>query len=44
MDTTRKAIAVGVALLVIGGAAFADAGDRIDDRLDRRGDRINKRI
>ena len=28
MDT-RKAIAIGVALLVMGGAAFADTGDRI---------------
>ena len=43
MDT-RKAIAVGVALLVIGGAAFADTGDRVEDRLDKRGDRIENRM
>lgn len=42
MDT-KKAIAVGVALLVVGGAASADTGDRIDRRLDRRGNRINQR-
>ena len=44
MVTTRKAIALGVALLMIAGAASADTGDRIDDRLDKRGDRIEDRL
>ena len=43
MDT-RKVIAIGVALLVIGGAAFADTGDGVKDRLDNRGDRIEDRL
>lgn len=40
----RKAVGIGVALLVIGGAAFADTGDRIENRLDDRGDRIEDRL
>ena len=39
----RKAVVVGTILLVIGGATFADTGNRIENRLDNRGTRINKR-
>ena len=43
MDS-RKLIVSVAAMLLLSGNAFADAGDRIENRLDKRGDRIENRV
>ena len=44
MKTTTLIATVLVFFLGMGTALAADAGDRIENRLDRRGDRIDNRL
>ena len=43
MDSTKLIVSVA-GILLLSGNAFADAGDRIENRLDNRGDRIENRL
>ena len=40
----RKSVIITTGLLLCAGSALADAGDRIETRLDRKGDRIEHRL
>ena len=40
----RKSVVIATGLLLCAGSALADAGDRIEKRLDRKGDRIEQRL
>ena len=42
MDSKKLIVSVA-GILLLSGNAFADAGDRIENRLDNRGDRIENR-
>ena len=43
MDTRKMIWTIG-GLLLLNTAAYADAGDRVEERLDNRGDRIEERL